>query len=175
LKQRLENDLKTAMRSGDTLRRDTLRFLLDAIHKEGVARLGAAVDRLTSEGKDETARQQWLAQNKPSDLDDAAVLEVLTKQGKMRRDSIDAFTKGGRMDLAEKETKELAIIAGYLPEQLDESRVREIAARVISETGAKGPQDTKVVMPKVIAETKGRADGKLVSGVVSALLRERAS
>jgi len=175
LKQRLENDLKTAMRSGDTLRRDTLRFLLDAIHKEGVARLGAAVDRLTAEGKDENARQQLLAQNRPSDLDDAAVQEVLTKQGKMRRDSIDAFTKGGRMELAEKERSELAIIAAYLPEQLDESRVREIAVRVIAETGAKGPQDTKIVMPKVIAETKGRADGKIVSGVVNALLKERVS
>ena len=175
MKQRLENDLKTAMRSGETLRRDTLRFLLDAIHKEGIARLGAAIDRLTAEGKDENARQQWLAQNKPSELDDAAVQEVLTKQGKMRRDSIDAFTKGGRMELADKEQKELAIIAGYLPEQLDESRVREIAARVIAETGAKGPQDTKVVMPKVIAETKGRADGRIVSGVVNALLKERAS
>ena len=79
------------------------------------------------------------------------------------------------MELAEKERSELAIIAAYLPEQLDESRVREIAVRVIAETGAKGPQDTKIVMPKVIAETKGRADGKIVSGVVNALLKERVS
>jgi uncharacterized protein YqeY len=163
------------MRSGDNLRRDTLRFLLDAIHKEGVARLGASIDRLVAEGKDDSARQAWLAQNKPSDLDDAAVEGVLNKQAKMRRDSIDAFTKGGRMDLASKEEQELAVIAAYLPEQLDEAKIRVIAARVIAETGAKGPQDTKVVMPKVIAETKGRADGKTVSGVVAALLRERQS
>jgi uncharacterized protein YqeY len=163
------------MRSGDTLRRDTLRFVLDAIHKEGVARVGAAVDRLVAEGKDESARQQWLKEHDAGALDDAAVLDVLTKQGKMRRDSIDAFRKGGREDLAAKEEKELAIIATYLPQQLDETKIREIARRVISETGAKGPQDTKLVMPKVIAETKGRADGKVVSGVVSALLKERAS
>jgi hypothetical protein len=90
----------------------------------------------------------------------------------MRRDSIEAFRKGGRTDLADKEERELSVIAGYLPEQLDEARIREIAERVIVETGAKGPQDTKLVMPKVIAETKGRADGKMVSGVVAALLKE---
>jgi uncharacterized protein len=163
------------MRSGETLRRDTVRFLLAAIQNEEKARLGAAVDRLTAEGKDEAARQAWLAEHKPGALDDAAVEGVLTKQAKMRRDSIEAFRKGGRDDLVEKEEKELAFISAYLPEQLDESKIREIARRVISETGAKGPQDTKLVMPKVIAETKGRADGKVVSGVVGALLKEGAA
>ena len=160
------------MRSGETLRRDTVRFLLAAIQNEEKARLGAAVDRLTAEGKDEAARQAWLAEHKPGELDDAAVEGVLTKQAKMRRDSIEAFRKGGRDDLVEKEEKELGFISAYLPEQLDESKIREIARRVIAETGAKGPQDTKLVMPKVIAETKGRADGKVVSGVVGALLKE---
>ena len=163
------------MRSGDNLRRDTVRFLLAAIQTEEKARLGAAVDRLVAEGQDEAARQAWLAQHKPGDLDDVAVTDVLTRQAKMRRDSIDAFRKGERPDLVQKEEKELALISAYLPEQLDEAKIREIASRVIGETGAKGPQDTKVVMPKVIAETKGRADGKVVSGVVAALLKERAS
>jgi uncharacterized protein YqeY len=163
------------MRSGETLRRDTVRFLLAAIQNEEKARLGAAVDRLTAEGKDEAARQAWLAEHKPGALDDAAVEGVLTKQAKMRRDSIEAFRKGGRDDLVEKEEKELGFISAYLPDQLDESKIREIARRVIAETGAKGPQDTKLVMPKVIAETKGRADGKVVSGVVGALLKEGAA
>ena len=175
MKQRLESDLKSAMRSGETLRRDTVRFLLAAIQTEEKARLGAAVDKLVSEGKDETARQAWLAQHKPGYLDDVAVTEVLTKQAKMRRDSIEAFRKGERPDLAQKEETELALISAYLPAQLDEAKIREIATRVISETGANGPQDTKVVMPKVIAETKGRADGKVVAGVVATLLKERAS
>jgi len=152
-----------------------VRFLLAAIQNEEKAQLGAAVDRLTAEGKDEAARQAWLAQHRPSELDDAAVEGVLTKQAKMRRDSIEAFRKGGRDDLVEKEEKELGFINAYLPEQLDESKIREIARRVIAETGAKGPQDTKLVMPKVIAETKGRADGKVVSGVVGALLKEGAA
>ena len=163
------------MRSGEILRRDTVRFLLAAIQNEEKAQLGAAVDRLTAEGKDEAARQAWLAQHRPSELDDAAVEGVLTKQAKMRRDSIEAFRKGGRDDLVEKEEKELGFINAYLSEQLDESKIREIARRVIAETGAKGPQDTKLVMPKVIAETKGRADGKVVSGVVGALLKEGAA
>jgi uncharacterized protein YqeY len=163
------------MRSGDTLRRDTVRFLLAAIQNEGKARLGAAVDKLVAEGKDETARQAWLAEHKPGELDDVAITDVLNKQAKMRRDSIEAFKKGERDDLVQKEEKELQFIAAYLPDQLDEAKIREIAGRVISETGAKGPQDTKLVMPKVIAETKGRADGKVVSGVVNTMLRERAS
>jgi uncharacterized protein YqeY len=152
-----------------------VRFLLAAIQTEEKARLGAAVDQLVAEGKDETARQAWLSQHKPGELDDPAVTEVLTKQAKMRRDSIEAFRKGERPDLVMKEETELAFISAYLPKQLDETKIREIATRVIAETGAKGPQDTKLVMPKVIAETKGLADGKVVSGVVASLLRERAS
>ncbi len=163
------------MRSGENLRRDTVRFLLAAIQNEEKARLGAAVDRLVAEGKDEAARAAWLAQNRPGELDDAAIEGVLNKQAKMRRDSVGAFRKGGRNDLVEKEEKELAFISAYLPEQLDDARIQEIAKRVIGETGAKGPQDTKLVMPKVIAETRGRADGKVVAGVVGALLEERAS
>ena len=162
------------MRSGETLQRDTVRFLLAAIQTEEKARLGAAVDKLVAEGKDEAARQAWLAHHKPGDLDEGAVTEVLSKQAKMRRDSIEAFRKGERPDLVQKEENELAFISAYLPAQLDEAKIREIASRVISETGAKGPQDTKLVMPKVIAETKGRADGKAVSGVVAALLKEQA-
>src|SRR5439155_1711070 len=105
------------MRSGDTLRRDTLRFLLAAVQNEAKARLGAAVDRHVAEGKDETARQAWLGANRPAELDDAALQEVLTKQAKMRRDSIEAFSKGGRVKLAEKETKELD--AAPFAERLD--------------------------------------------------------
>ena len=144
------------MRSGETLRRDTVRFLLAALQTEEKARLGAAVDRLVAEGKDEAARQRWLAEHKPGVLDDAAITEVLNKQAKMRRDSIDAFRKGGRTDLVEKEERELAFINAYLPEQLDEAKIRDIARRVI-------------------AETKGRADGKAVSAIVGALLREGAA
>ena len=163
------------MKSGDTSRRDTLRFVLAAIQREGVDRLQAAIDRLIAEGKDEASRQTYVAEHRPSDLDDVAVLDVLQKQAKMRRDSIDAFRKGDRPQLAEKEEQELAIIQGYLPAQMSDADVRAIVERVVAETGAAGPRDMGKVMPKVLAETKDRADGKKVAGLVGAMLKEKAT
>ncbi|HEU5287722.1 MAG TPA: GatB/YqeY domain-containing protein [Candidatus Limnocylindria bacterium] len=162
------------MRAKDTLRRDTLRFLLAAVQREGVDRLGATVERLIAEGKDETARAAYLKEHDPSTLDDAAVSEVIQKQAKMRRDSIDAFRKGGRAELAAKEESELGILTEYLPAQLTEAEVRAIVKRVVDETGAAGPRDMGKVMPKVLAETKDRADGKQVASIVQATLKEKA-
>jgi hypothetical protein len=174
LKTRLEDDLKAAMRGRDTLRRDTLRFLLAAVQREQVDRLQATVDRLIAEGKDEATRQAYVAEHRPSELDDAAISEVIQKQAKMRRDSIEAFRKGGREELATKEEQELAVLRDYMPKQLAEDEVRAIVTRVIGETGAAGPRDIAKVMPKVVAETKDRADGKQVASIVQAALRERA-
>ncbi len=162
------------MRSKDTLRRDTLRFVLAAVQREGVDRRGAAIDRLIAEGKDEVARAEYLAKHDPNELDDAGVQEVLQKQAKMRRDSIEAFRKGDREELAKKEESELAIIGDYLPTQMSEAEVRAIVARVVAETGAAGPRDMGKVMTAVLAQTKDRADGKQVAGMVQALLKERA-
>jgi len=161
------------MKSGDTLRRDTLRFLLAAIQREGVDRLQSTLERLNAEGKDEKSRQAYVAEHRPADLDDAAVLDVLQKQAKMRRDSIDAFRKGDRPELAAKEEKELAIIQSYLPAQMSDADLRAIVERVVGETGASGPRDMGKVMPKVLAETRDRADGKKVAGLVAAMLKEK--
>jgi uncharacterized protein YqeY len=163
------------MKSGDTSRRDTLRFVLAAIQREGVDRLQAAIERLIAEGKDEAARQIYIAEHRPSDLDDVAVLDVLQKQAKMRRDSIDAFRKGDRPQLAEKEEQELTMIQSYLPTQMSDADLRAIVERVVAETGAAGPRDMGKVMPKVLAETKDRADGKKVAGLVGAMLKEKAA
>jgi hypothetical protein len=163
------------MKSGDTSRRDTLRFVLAAIQREGVDRLQAAIERLIAEGKDEAARQAYMAEHRPSDLDDVAVLDVLQKQAKMRRDSIDAFRKGDRPALAEKEEQELTIIQSYLPTQMSDADLRAIVERVVAETGAAGPRDMGKVMPKVLAETKDRADGKKVAGLVGAMLKEKSA
>ena len=173
MKQRLESDLRAAMKSGDTSRRDTLRFLLAAIQRESVDRLQAAIDRLIAEGKDEAARQAYVAEHRPSELDDAGVRDVLQKQAKMRRDSIDAFRKGDRPELAAKEEQELAVIQTYLPSQMSDAELRSIVERVIGETGAAGPRDMGKVMPKVLAETKDRADGKKVAGLVGTILKEK--
>jgi uncharacterized protein YqeY len=163
--------VKAAMRTKDTLRRDTLRFVLAAVQREGVDRRQATVDRLIAEGMAEGDRAIFLTKNDPNDLDDAGVQDVLKKQAKMRRDSIEAFRKGGRAELVDKEEQELAVIAGYLPKQLSEAEVRAIVERVLADAGATGPRDMGKVMPKVLAETKDKADGKQVAGVVQALLK----
>jgi uncharacterized protein YqeY len=162
------------MKSGDTFRRDTLRFLLAAIQREGVDRLQTTIERLLAEGKDEASRQSYVAEHRPSDLDDVAILDVLQKQAKMRRDSIEAFRKGDRHELAAKEEEELAIIQTYLPTQISDADLRAIVERVVAETGASGPRDMGKVMPKVLAQTKDRADGKKVAGLVGAMLKEKA-
>jgi uncharacterized protein YqeY len=162
------------MRQKDTLRRDTLRFVLAAVQREGVDRRQATVDRLIAEGKDEAARLDYLAKNDPNELDDVGVQDVLQKQAKMRRDSIEAFRKGGRSELVEKEEKELGFITEYLPKQMSEAEIRAVVARVVAETGATGPREMGKVMPKVLAETKDKADGKQVAGIVQAALKEKA-
>ena len=161
------------MKSGDTFRRDALRFVLAAIQREGVDRLQATIERLIAEGKDEAARQAYIAEHRPDDLDDAGTTDVLQKQAKMRRDSIDAFKKGDRPELAAKEQQELALIQTYLPAEMSDADMRAIVEAVIAETGAAGPRDMGKVMPKVLAQTKDRADGKKVAGLVSALLKEK--
>ena len=133
------------MKARDDTRRDTVRFALAAIQNEAVARRGA--------------------------LDDAAVEAVLRKQTKMRRESIEAFSKGGRAELAAKETAELAILESYLPKQLDEATVRAAAQKAIAETGAVGPKEQGKVMQKLMPELKGQADGGMVSRVVNELLK----
>jgi uncharacterized protein YqeY len=162
------------MRDKDTLRRDTLRFVLSAIQREGVDRRQATIDRLIAEGKDEATRADYLAKNDPNELDDAGVQDVLQKQAKMRRDSIEAFRKGGRSELVEKEEKELVFITEYLPKQMTEAEIHAVVARVVAETGATGPREMGKVMPKVLAETKDKADGKQVAGIVQAALKEKA-
>jgi uncharacterized protein YqeY len=162
------------MKSGDTFRRDTLRFVLAAIQREGVDRLQATIERLSAEGKDEAARHAYVGEHRPADLDDVAVQDVLQKQAKMRRDSIEAFRKGDRAELAAKEEQELAIVQSYLPAQISDVELRAIVERVVAETGATGPREMGKVMPKVLAETKDRADGKKVASLVGAILKEKA-
>jgi uncharacterized protein YqeY len=136
------------MKARDDARRDTVRFALAAIQNEEIAKRG--------------------------DLDDPAIEAVLRKQTKMRRESIEAFAKGGRTELAAKETRELEILESYLPKQLDEVAVRAAAERAIAETGATGPKEQGKVMQKLMAELKGQADGGTVSRVVSELLKPKA-
>jgi len=136
------------MKAQDVLRRDTLRLALSAIHNEEVAKRAA--------------------------LDDAAVEAILRRQTKMRRESIEAFDKGNRPELAAKERAELEILEGYLPQQLGADAIRPVVERVVAQLGELGPKDQGKVMQLVMAELKGRAEGGAVAAVVGAVLKERA-
>jgi uncharacterized protein len=134
------------MRSGDALRRDTLRMAESAIYN--------------AEKRD---RREY---------SDDEVATVLGREVKTRRESVEAFRKGGREDLASKEEAEIAILAGFLPEQLSEAEISALVADAVAATGAAGPRDMGKVMGWLAPKTKGRADGRLVSQVASRALAE---
>jgi uncharacterized protein len=153
LKDQLSNDLREAMRSGDAQRRDVLRGLLTAVSNAEIARVDV---------KDESAGR--------TELSDDDVLDVVQKQAKQRRDSIDEYRKAGRDDLADREQAEFEILQSYLPAQLSRDEVAAEVRRVIDETGASGPRDKGKVMPVAIGRLKGRADGRTINEVVTELL-----
>lgn len=144
LKQQLEADLRDAMRQRDERRRDTLRLTLNAVHNAEIER--------------------------GEQLDDAGVQDIISRETKRRRESIEEFRKAGRQDLVEKEEAELAVLAAYLPEQLSRDEIAEAARQAINETGASGPKDLGKVMPALMERFRGRVDGREVNEVVRELL-----
>ena len=156
LKGKLSDDLKDAMRAGDAIRRDVLRGLLTAISNTEIARVNV---------KDAGAGRE--------DLTDEQTVDVIQKQAKQRRESIEEFNKAGRQDLVDRETAELAILSSYLPQQLSRDEIVEEVRRVIAETGTSGPGDKNKVMPAALARMKGKADGRAINEVVSELLGGR--
>lgn len=148
LSQRLEAAMRDAMRARDEQRTQTLRMAMAAAHNQKIA--------------------------KRRDLTDDEVVDVLTKQVKQRRESITMYRDAGREDRAASEEIEAAILAEFLPQQLTEAEVEEMARAAISETGAAASGDLGRVMGSLSPRTRGRADGKLVSDVVRRLLAEAA-
>ena len=144
LRERIQSDITAAMRSGDALRRDTLRMAESAIYN--------------AEKRD---RREY---------SDDEVAAVLAREVKTRRESVDAFRNGGREDLASKEESEIAILAAFLPEQLTEPEIAALVDEAIAATGAAGPRDMGKVMGWLAPRTRGRADGRLVSQVVGTAL-----
>ena len=144
LRQQVGDDLKQAMKSGDEVKRSTIRLLMAAIKNAEIAR------RAALEGTD--------------------ILGIIAKEARQRKESIEAFKQGNREDLVAREEVELAILEGYLPQQVTREEIVEAARRIIEEVGAQGPGDKGKVMPGIIAQLKGRADGREINEVVTELL-----
>ena len=144
LKQKLMDDLKQAMKGGDKVRLAVIRLVMSAIKNTEIARR--------------------------ADLSDADILGVIAKEVKQRQESIAAFKQGNRDDLVAKEKAEMAILQEYLPEQMTREEIIAEARRIIEEVGAQGPSDKGKVMPQIIAQLKGRADGREINEVVTELL-----
>jgi len=144
LKQKLTDDLKQAMRGGDKVRRSVIRLVMAAIKNAEIARQAA--------------------------VEDADILGIIAKDIRQHKESIEAFKQGNRQDLVSQEEAELAILQEYLPQQMTREEVIAEARRVIEEVGAQGLSDKGKVMPKLIAQLKGRADGREINEVVTELL-----
>ena len=145
LTDQIAADLKQSMLAKDVVRTSTLRMLKSAV-------------------------EYFKIEKKQESLTDADVTAVIKKQIKQRQDSIEGFEKGGRVDLADKEKAELAILKAYLPEELSQAQLEEIVKATIAELGATTKTDMGKVMKAVQAKSAGRADNRLVSQLVSAQL-----
>jgi len=143
---KINEDLKTALKQGDNIAKSVLRYLKSEIH-----------NREISTG---------------SSLTNEQIIDVLNKQAKQRRESIEAYTNGNRSDLVEIEEKELSIIMNYLPDQLSETEIETIVKEGITETKATSSKDIGKVMSWVMPKVKGKADGKTISATVNAILND---
>jgi len=163
LKDQLNDDLRTAMRGGDDMRKTTLRGLLAAIRSAEDSAVKAKVDAAGAIAED--------AERVTADATDDDVLQVIRRQVKQRQDSIEQFQKANRGDLVQKESAELAILQGYLAKQMNREQIESVVRAVIAETGASGPQDKGKVMPVLMKRLQGQADGREVNAVVTSLLQ----
>ncbi len=140
--EKIKADLTGVLKAGDAVSALTLRYLLAEVHNAEIAK-----------GKDAVLTEEELVQ-------------VLQKQAKQRRESIEAYQKGDREDLVVKEQRELEVIQSYLPEQMGEEEIRKIVEEAVSAIGASGIQDMGKAMSEVMAKVKGKADGSVVSRLV---------
>lgn len=145
LKDKLMEDLKSAMRDKDKLAKDTITLVRASIKQKEV--------------------------DERIELNDSDILNIISKQVKERRSAIDEFKRGDRDDLVEKTNAEIEILLKYLPKQLDEKELTEIIKQVMSEHEINSPADMGKLMKNVMPKVTGRADGKLVSAVAGKLLK----
>ena len=145
MKTRLADDMKQAMRDRDVLRRDVIRYL-------------------RSEVRNQEIREQ-------KELDDAGVVQVLSRQAQQRRDSIEVYRDADRQDLVEKEESELSVILSYLPQQMTSEEITDLVQQVVAKVGASGPADMGKVMGAIMPQVRGKAEGREVNAIVQQTLR----
>src|SRR5438128_8963829 len=143
LSQRVDSDLKEAMRARDTTKLGVLRMLKSALKYAAIAKSGAEAE-----------------------LSDAEAAQVIRKQVKQRQDSIESFEKGGRAELANKEREELSILNAYLPQAMSSDELVKVVSDTIAEVGATSKAQMGAVMKALQAKVAGRADGKTLSAAV---------
>ena len=144
LKDRIDSECKTALKSGEKIKVSTLRMILAEVKNAEIAKRG--------------------------DLSEEELLAVVAREARKRKESIEEFGRGGREDLVAKESEELAIIQAYLPEQMYDGEVRSIVEETIKEVGATSSGDLGKVMGKLMPKIKGKADGKKVNQMVREML-----
>jgi uncharacterized protein YqeY len=144
LRDQIQTELTAAMRSGDELRRDTLRMV--------------------------TSAAQYAEKNQRRQLTEDEFLAVLAREVKTRRESVEAFRAGGREDLASKEEAEIAILQAFLPAALSDDELRSLVNEALTATGASSARDLGKVMGYLVPKTRGRADGKRVSELAAQAL-----
>jgi uncharacterized protein YqeY len=143
LLERVDSDLKEAMRARDATRLGVLRMLKSALKYAAIAKSGAEAE-----------------------LSEAEAVQVIRKQARQRQDSIESFEKGGRVELAKKEKEELSILNGYLPQAMSGDELARIVRETIAETGATSKAQMGAVMKAVQAKVAGRADSRTLSAEV---------
>ena len=148
LKNKIIDDLKSAMKSGDTAKRDTLRMLDSMIKNFEIEK-----------------------KKKEEGLNDEEVCQVIARAIKQRKDSASQYASGGRPELAEKENKEIEILSAYMPEQMSEEQVRDEIKKIISEVGATSKAEMGKVMGAAMGKLKGKADGSMVKKIVEEELK----
>ena len=146
LRERLEDDIRSAMRSRNQERLDALRFIKSQI--------------------------QLTEKNQQKDLDEPGVIEVIAKQAKERRESIQMFQEGNRTDLVAKETAALAVVEEYLPPQMTREDLVKIVEEAIQQVGATSARDKGKLMGRLMPQVRGKADGAIVNAVVTELLEK---
>ena len=152
LHQKIVDDLKGAMKAGQEFEVGVFRFLLASLHNKEIEKKGKGLE---------------------STLSDDEAIEVLSREAKKRKEAIEAYEKGNRTDLAQKETKELEIIEKYLPEQLSEEEIEKIITAAIKKTGAVTVKDFGKVMGVCMKKLSGKADGSSVNKIVKEEMSKR--